>query len=315
LVSAPGHELGLALVRHPLAKAIAFTGSLAGGRALFDAAAARPEPIPVYAEMGSTNPVFVLPGALAERAEALAVALADSATLGTGQFCTKPGVVFACAGPGFEAFAQALGARVASKASTKMLYPELAERFRAGVASLAETSGVARLGEAPAGEAAGLGRPVAWQVDFKQFSGSHALQAELFGPSTLLVRVAEPAELLRAAAELEGQLTATIHGTATDLAQAQPLLRQLERKVGRLIFGGVPTGVEVAPAMNHGGPYPASTDSRTTSVGTAAITRFARPLCYQDATQAILPVELRDQNARGIWRLLDNRLTRDDVGP
>jgi NADP-dependent aldehyde dehydrogenase len=155
---------------------------------------------------------------------------------------------------------------------------------------------------------------VAWQVDFGVFSGTPALQAELFGPSTLLVRVNDTRDLVRAAAQLEGQLTATVHGTPADLANAQPLLRELERKVGRLIFGGVPTGVEVAAAMNHGGPYPASTDSRSTSVGTAAITRFARPLCYQDAAQSLLPAELRDHNARGIWRLLDNRLTRDDVG-
>jgi NADP-dependent aldehyde dehydrogenase len=195
-----------------------------------------------------------------------------------------------------------------------MLYAELAERFRAGVTTLAQTPGVARLGEAPPGDAPGQGRPVAWQVNFSEFSRTPALRAELFGPSTLLVRVNAVADFVRAAAELEGQLTATIHGTLEDLAGAQPLLSELQRKVGRLIFGGVPTGVEVAAAMNHGGPYPASTDSRTTSVGTAAITRFARPLCYQDAAQSLLPVELRDQNSRGIWRLLDNQLSRDDVG-
>lgn len=313
LVDGPGHELGLALVRHPLAKAVAFTGSLAGGRALFDAAAARPEPIPVYAEMGSTNPVFVLPGALAERGEALGRTLGDSATLGTGQFCTKPGLVFACAGPGFDELATALGAQVAGKAPTRMLYPELAERFRAGAAELAQTPGVTRLGEAPPAASSGAGRPVASQVDFAEFSGSKALQAELFGPSTLLVRLPTPADLVRAASLLEGQLTATVHGTPADLSQAEPLLHELERKVGRLLFGGVPTGVEVCAAMNHGGPYPASTDARSTSVGSAAIDRFARPLCYQDAPQSLLPAELRDRNARGIWRLLDGQLTRDDV--
>jgi NADP-dependent aldehyde dehydrogenase len=313
LVSGPGYELGLSLVRHPLTRAVAFTGSLAGGRALFDAAAARPEPIPVYAEMGSTNPVFVLPGALAEQATRIGRALGDSATLGTGQFCTKPGLVFACAGPGFDALAQALGAQVASKTPTKMLYPELAERYRAGAARLAQTAGVSELGQAPAGAGTGLGRPLAAQVDVSQFEHSPALHAELFGPSTLLVRLASPADFVRVARALEGQLTATVHGTASDLSQAQPLLHELERKVGRLIFGGVPTGVEVSPAMNHGGPYPASTDSRSTSVGSAAIIRFARPLCYQDAAQSLLPVELRDRNTLGIWRLIGNQLTRDDV--
>lgn len=313
LVSGPGYELGLSLVRHPLAKAVAFTGSLAGGRALFDAAAARPEPIPVYAEMGSTNPVFVLPGALAEQAASIGRALGDSATLGTGQFCTKPGLVFACAGPGFDALAQALGAQVASKAPTKMLYPELAERYRAGAAQMAQTPGVSELGQAPAGAGVGLGRPLAAQVDFSQFEQAPTLHGELFGPATLLVRLASPADFVRVASALEGQLTATVHGTASDLSQAEPLLQELERKVGRLIFGGVPTGVEVSTAMNHGGPYPASTDSRSTSVGSAAITRFARPLCYQDAAQSVLPIELRDRNARSIWRLIGNQLTRDDV--
>jgi 2,5-dioxopentanoate dehydrogenase len=313
LVSGASHEVGLALVRHPLTRAVAFTGSLAGGRALFDAAAARPEPIPVYAEMGSTNPVFVLAGALAEHGAALASALADSATLGVGQFCTKPGLVFACAGSDFDAFATALGARVASKAPAKMLYPELAQRFAQGAAALAKTPGVAELGQASPADGAGLGRPVAWQVDFAEFMCNPALHAELFGPSTLLVRAQNPAELVAAAAQLEGQLTATVHATSAELASAGALIHELERKVGRLIFGGVPTGVEVAAAMNHGGPYPASTDSRTTSVGTAALTRFARPLCYQDAAATVLPAELRDRNARGIWRLLDGNLTRDDV--
>jgi alpha-ketoglutaric semialdehyde dehydrogenase len=315
LVSGPGHAVGLALVTDPLARAVAFTGSLQGGRALFDAAAARPEPIPVYAEMGSTNPVFVLPGALAERGAALAEALGDSATLGVGQFCTKPGLVFACDGPGFEAFAQALGARVAAKAPAPMLYPELAARFSEGVAKLARAAGVVRLGDAPAavGDDAGLGRPVAWQVELAHLMHTPELRDELFGPSTILVRAGHVSELARAAAALDGQLTATIDGTADDLAAAGPLIRALERKVGRLIFGGVPTGVEVCAAMHHGGPYPASTDARSTSVGTAAIARFARPLCYQDADATVLPAELGDRNARGLWRLVDDRLTRDDV--
>lgn len=314
LVSGAGHDVGLALVRHPLTRAVAFTGSLSGGRALFDAAAARPEPIPVYAEMGSTNPVFVLPGALDEQAAALGAALADSATLGVGQFCTKPGLVFAGAGPGFDVFASALGTRVASKPAARMLYPELAERFRHGSAALAKTPGVTQLGQAPPADGAGLGRPVAWQVDFADFARCPALHTELFGPSTLLVRAQNQAELSAAAAQLEGQLTATVHATPADLVSASSLIHELERKVGRLLFGGVPTGVEVAAAMNHGGPYPASTDSRTTSVGTAAITRFARPLCYQDAASSVLPPELHNRNLRGIWRLVDGILTRDDVG-
>jgi alpha-ketoglutaric semialdehyde dehydrogenase len=314
LVAGEGHAPGLALVRHPLARAVAFTGSLPAGRALYDAASARPDPIPVYAEMGSTNPVFVLPGALAERGPTLAAALADSATLGVGQFCTKPGLIFASDGPGFAAFAEALGARIGAKAPARMLYPELAARFGAGVAALGRAAGVVRLGGAPgAGDDPDLGRPVAWQVDLGDFLRSSALREELFGPSTILVRAGTADDLARAAAALDGQLTATVHGTPADLAAARPLLQTLEQKVGRLIFGGVPTGVEVCAAMNHGGPYPATTDPRATSVGTAAILRFARALCYQDADAAVLPPELGDRNVRGIWRLVDNRFTRDDV--
>ncbi len=307
-----GREIGLSLVRHPLARAVAFTGSLQGGRALFDAAAARPEPIPVYAEMGSTNPVFILPGALAERGAALGTALADSATMGTGQFCTKPGLIFAVEGAGFDALSQALAARIGAKEPTRMLYGLLAERFRAGAAALAE-AGVKRLAEA-AEAAPPAGRPVAWEISVDDFLATPSLREELFGPSTILVRASSSEELVRAAAALDGQLTASVHGTAADLAAAAPLVARLERKVGRLLFAGVPTGVEVCAAMNHGGPYPATTDARTTSVGTAAIHRFARPLCYQDATDAVLPPELRDRNARGVWRLVDNRLTRDHVG-
>jgi alpha-ketoglutaric semialdehyde dehydrogenase len=313
LVAGEGHALGLALVRDPLARAVAFTGSLQGGRALFDAAAARPEPIPVYAEMGSTNPVFVLPGALAERGAALGAQLADSATVGTGQFCTKPGLLFAVDGPGFAAFAEALAGRIGAKAPTRMLYPALAARFREGLAAVAGAAGVERLAEAPGASDADAGRPVAWQVSVDDFLEQAALHGEVFGPSTILVRARSLDELARAAAALEGQLTASVHATAAELAGAAPLLSILERKVGRLVFGGVPTGVEVCAAMNHGGPYPASTDARTTSVGTASIHRFARPLCYQDADAAVLPPELADRNVRGLWRLVDNQFTRDDV--
>jgi NADP-dependent aldehyde dehydrogenase len=315
LVGGDGHAVGLALVRHPLARAVGFTGSLRGGRALFDAAAARPEPIPVYAEMGSTNPVFVLPGALAERGAALGAALADSATQGVGQFCTKPGLIFAVeGGPGFTAFSDALAARIATKAPGRMLYADLAARFREGTEAVARAPGVARLAEAPTSGADDASRPVAWQVRLEDYLRTPALREEVFGPSTILVRARSTEDLLGAAAALEGQLTATVHAAPDELRGAAPLIAALERKVGRLLFAGVPTGVDVGAAMNHGGPYPASTDVRTTSVGTAAILRFARPLCFQDAPAAVLPPELHDVNTRGIWRLIYNRLTRDDVG-
>jgi NADP-dependent aldehyde dehydrogenase len=315
LVGGAGYEIGLALVRHPLTRAVAFTGSLRGGRALFDAAVARPEPIPVYAEMASVNPVFVLPGALAERGAALGTALADSATQGAGQFCTKPGLIFAVEGAGFADLAAALAERIGGKAPARMLYPDIAARFRDGLAHVQGAPGVARLAEAPGPADDAAGRPVIWQVALEDFLRTPALREEVFGPSTILVRARSLEDLARAAAALEGQLTATVHASKPELGAAAPLLAILERKVGRLLFGGVPTGVEVCAAMNHGGPYPASTDARTTSVGTAAIHRFARPLCWQDADAAVLPPELRDHNARGLWRLVDDKLTRDDVQP
>jgi NADP-dependent aldehyde dehydrogenase len=232
-----------------------------------------------------------------------------------GQFCTKPGVIFAVEGDaGFSAFAEALAARFATKAPGRMLYADLAARFREGTDTLARAPGVARLAEAPTAAADDAGRPVAWQVSLDDFLRTPALREEVFGPSTILVRARTKDELVRAAAALEGQLTATVHAAAGELEGAAPLIAALERKVGRLLFAGVPTGVDVGAAMNHGGPYPASTDVRTTSVGTAAILRFARPLCFQDAPAAVLPPELRDANTRGIWRLIYNRLTRDDVG-
>ncbi len=317
LVHGASPEVGMALVRHPLTRAVGFTGSLRAGRALFDAASARPEPIPVYAEMGSTNPVFVLPGALEERGAAIATALGDSATLGVGQFCTKPGLIFAVAGPACDRFASALAERIEGKSAAHMLYPALAERFVDGIQALEKTRGVRRLGQAAApverDEPGAAARPVAWHVDVADFLAAPALREETFGPSTILVRVADARDLVRAVRTLEGQLTGTVYATPADLAGAGALIDVLARKVGRLIFNGVPTGVEVCAAMNHGGPYPATTDVRSTSVGTAAILRFARPLCYQDAAASVLPAELGNRNVRGIWRLVDNRFTRDDV--
>jgi alpha-ketoglutaric semialdehyde dehydrogenase len=309
--------VGMALVKHPLTRAVGFTGSLRAGRALFDAAAGRAEPIPVFAEMGSSNPVFLLPGALEQRAPAIAAALADSATLGVGQFCTKPGLVFGITGAAWDQFAAAFGQRIEGKSSARMLYPELAARFAEGVEKLEATRGIARLGRPrqPAEQGPPLVSPVAWQVEASDFLQTPSLREELFGPSTILIRASDADDLVEAARSLDGQLTATVYATERDLESCRTLVDVLGRKVGRVVFNGVPTGVEVGPAMNHGGPYPATTDVRTTSVGTAAILRFARPLCYQDAVEPMLPAELRNRNARGIWRLIDNRYTRDDVAP
>ncbi|HZL34126.1 MAG TPA: aldehyde dehydrogenase (NADP(+)) [Tepidisphaeraceae bacterium] len=308
------HALSLALVRHPLAKAVGFTGSLRAGRALFDAAAARPEPIPVYAEMGSTNPVLVLPGALAERGRQIAEGFRASVTLGVGQFCTNPGLVIGVEGDAMRGFVEHAALLMGQSAAGTMLYAGLADSFNEGVRHFSQVPGVriAARSQSVADASKTQVTPTLFAADAKTYLANHTLREELFGPASLVVTGSRE-ELERIAASLDGHLTATIQGTAQDLKDHRDLIAILERKVGRLLFNGFPTGVEVSSAMQHGGPYPATTDSRTTSVGTAAIERFARPLCYQDFPNSELPEELQNQNPHGIWRLLDGQLTRDPV--
>ncbi|CAN5855021.1 aldehyde dehydrogenase (NADP(+)) [soil metagenome] len=305
------HEVGLALVRHPLVTAVGFTGSLRGGRALFNAAAARPEPIPVYAEMGSINPVFLLPSAAQAAGNALADGLAQSMTLGTGQFCTNPGVVVGIHGEALDRVTGALAERIASAEASVMLYPQLAEAY-AGAVALAQAKGATLVARSSTDDAH-RSAPALLRVNALQFIESRELREEMFGPASIVVGAGDGAELERVAEAMEGQLTATIHGTASELREHQGLVDILQRKVGRLLFNGYPTGVEVGHAMQHGGPYPASTDSRSTSVGSAAISRFARPLCFQNFPDDSLPDELRSDNPRGIWRMLDGTLSRDAV--
>lgn len=300
-----GYETGVALVKHPLVKAVGFTGSRRGGRVLMDVAAARPEPIPFYAEMGSVNPVFILPGAMAQRAEELAAGLHASVTLGCGQFCTNPGLAFVEAGKA-GAFVGKLGSLIGATPAGTMLTAGMLSQYRAGVESISGTPGVREAGQAEAGEAqAGA---TLFHTDAATFLGNHSLMDEVFGPSTLVVECGSHEDLLSAARQLEGQLTATIHGTPEDLADHRDLLAILETRAGRLVFNGFPTGVEVCHAMNHGGPYPSTGDGRSTSVGTRAIERFARPVCYQGFPDDALPDELKEGNPRGIWRLVDGKI-------
>jgi alpha-ketoglutaric semialdehyde dehydrogenase len=305
------HEVGLAIVRHPGITAVGFTGSLRGGRALFDAAAARPTPIPVYAEMGSVNPVFLLPSAVKERGAALAQGLAMSITVGTGQFCTNPGIIVGVRDASLDAFEAALAARITATDASVMLYPQLSASYGNAVGH-AEGLGASVTARGTTDDAH-RSTPALLRVDAAQFVAQEELREEMFGPVSIVVGAGDVAELERVAESLEGQLTATIHGTPAELREHRGLVEILQRKVGRLLFNGYPTGVEVGHAMQHGGPYPASTDSRSTSVGSAAIARFVRPLCYQDFPDEALPEELRDSNARGIWRLLDGSLTRENV--
>lgn len=309
LLHGAGHELGLALVRHPAVRAVAFTGSLRGGRALFDAAAARPDPIPVYAEMGSTNPVFLLPGALEQRAEQIAEGYVGSVTMGAGQFCTNPGIVLGVEAPGLQRFMASAGRLAAATPPATMLHAGIRQAFDTGLQRVAATQGVHVVGRS-----AGDGSQAACAVfatDPKTLDAQPHLREELFGPSSIVVRCTEVEEMVRYAESLEGQLTATLHGTEEDLRTYERLVRVLERKVGRLVFNGFPTGIEVCAAMHHGGPYPATTDPHFTSIGTAAIYRFVRPVCYQGFPDAALPEELRNRNPRAIWRLLDNAFTKE----
>jgi NADP-dependent aldehyde dehydrogenase len=305
-----GPDLGTALVTDPRIKAVGFTGSRSGGMALMAAAAGRREPIPVYAEMSAINPVFLLRGALAARAADLGRAFVGSLTLGSGQFCTNPGLVIAVDGPGLDAFVAAAGAAVAATAPTAMLTPGIAENFRTGVEALQNDAELVARGSSDPGPAVSC-RAALFSSDAPAFLGSAALQAEVFGASGVIVRCADDAEMLRVAAEIEGQLTATIHAEESDHAQAGDLLPILELKAGRILFNGWPTGVEVGHAMVHGGPFPSTSDSRTTSVGARAIERFLRPVCYQSVPNSLLPNAIADGNPDGLWRRIDGRLTRD----
>src|SRR5579872_1146900 len=311
-----GAQVGSALMRHPLVKAGGFTGSRGAGRALMDIAAARPEPIPFYAEMSSTNPVFILPGALRERGEAIAAGLHGSFTMGAGQFCTKPGMVFLPKGTDAASFREKLQQLVAGSAPFHLLTSAIHSSYAAAIAGRKTEAQVSVVAEAPQQDGGG-GFSVAsalFETDAASFLGSN-LDEEIFGPTTLLVQHSTRGEVLKIAREIEGHLTATIHGTEQDLRDFADLVAILETRVGRLVFNGFPTGVEVSHAMVHGGPYPSTSDGRSTSVGSRAIFRFARPVCYQGFPNEALPEELKDENPLGIWRMVDGQMTREATLP
>ena len=315
LLHGPGKTVGIQLVTHPLIKAVGFTGSRHAGRALFDAAASRPEPIPVYAEMGSINPVFLLPGALRDRGMEIAGGLSASATLGGGQFCTNPGLVVGLDSEELDAFVRQAGLLFQEAAVETMLNTRIHRAYQEGSNKLKAVKGVEVSAEAiGVSEVDGnQGRPTLFTSDGQTFLGNPLLREEVFGPSSLVIRARSREELLRIAATLKGHLTASIHGSEQELLDYSDLAAVLQRNVGRLIFNGFPTGVEVCAAMNHGGPYPASSDSHFTSVGTAAIYRFARPICFQGFPDPALAPELQDENPLGILRQVDGLYTRDPI--
>jgi len=310
LLFADDLETGQALVKHPVVRAVGFTGSRAGGRALMNIAASREVPVPVYAEMSSVNPTFILPNVLAERVDIVAAGLHGSFTLGAGQFCTKPGIVVMPENPHAAAFTGKLEDLTRQSPAMCLLSSGIYKSYEKRVAARAQAVGVPLYGNDLPGFSVNAS---VFQTSAKDFLSDPEFSEEIFGPTTLIVSAQDRSELLEIARTMEGQLTATIHGTDSDLNDYADLIEILETKVGRLVLNGFPTGVEVCHAMVHGGPYPATSDSRSTSVGTRAINRFARLVCYQDFPQNALPDELKDSNPLGISRLQDGRITRDGL--
>ncbi|EXG81274.1 aldehyde dehydrogenase (NADP(+)) [Cryptosporangium arvum] len=300
LLFGDGESLGVALVRDPRIRAVGFTGSRSGGTALTAAAAARPVPIPVFAEMSSVNPVFLLPGALATRGAELGAAFVTSLTTGAGQLCTNPGLLFAIEGPGLDEFLGAAAAAIAEVDAAAMLTAGIRAAYDDGVSRLREHPLVTEVAAGPGSP--GLSTPHLFTTTADAFLADRGLQDEVFGAAALVVRVTGFAEVIDA---LEGQLTATVHAAAEDLDLAASLLPSLELLAGRIVFDGWPTGVEVGSATVHGGPYPSTSDGRSTSVGTAAIERFLRPVAYQNLPPALRPPGLDDENTLGLRRTVD----------
>lgn len=309
MLQSSGHEAGLALVKHPLTSVVAFTGSLRGGRALFDAAASRPEPIPVYAEMGSVNPVFILPGAAAGRAEEIADGFVRSLNMGVGQYCTSPGMVLGAAGPALEKFIRAVSEKAAAVPPAAMLHAGIQKAYDRGTDLLASIPGVklAAAG-APQGPCPKAAVCKIFTADAGLIGRRPELYEEVFGPCSIIYRCRNAAQMLEIARSMPGSLTATIHGTEAELLKQGELLRVLERKAGRIVFNGFPTGLEPCASLHHGGPYPAATHSFFTSVGTAAIYRYVRPVCFQGFPDSSLPEELRETSPRPVRRLVDGEL-------
>ena len=314
LLQGRAHELSGALVRHPATTAVGFTGSQKAGRALFDLAASRPSPIPVFAEMGSINPLVVLSGALSERGEKIADGLAGSVLLGAGQFCTKPGVVFTI-GEGAGTFINRLHESMAKAPPVTMLNPGLRENFLRRAHQVEGTANVRAIDPSKESTGAAGAKAALFETNAQAFQREPTLREEVFGPSTLVVRCKDPGELLACLDTVEGSLTGTVHtGAGDDPATTRAVLRKLEEKVGRVIVNGYPTGVEVGHAMIHGGPYPATTDASTTSVGSSAIRRFTRPVAFQDTPDGLLPPALQNANPLGIERTINGKRTREAVG-
>ena len=314
LLFGAGNDIGERLVSHPLIKAGGFTGSRNGGKALARVAASRPEPIPFYAEMSSVNPLIVLPGAMRDRGEGIATGLHGSITLGAGQFCTKPGLVLVPTGDATTGFIDRLATLMGAAQAFTLLNPGIQRAYVAGTETLDGSGAVTTLARPPLAEGDGCRASAAlYQTTAAALLADHSLQDEVFGPAAVVVTWSSKDELLALLSALEGQLTSSIHATDQDLADFAELLPILETRAGRLVFNGFPTGVEVCHAMVHGGPWPATSDGRSTSVGTRAVFRFARQVCFQGFPESALPAELQNANPRRLWRMVDGRLTGDSI--
>jgi len=306
-------EVGKALVQHPLTKAVGFTGSFEGGKALFDIANQRTEPIPVFAEMGSVNPVFILPQQLKKNTPGIATMCANSITQSAGQFCTNPGILVGIEDESLDAFEKLLGDQIENVKPAKMLHPGIAKNFiQKREKALAEED-VAVVATTKVEAAPDESIPTLAKVSAKVFLKNPLLHKEVFGPFSLLVKCNDANEMLQVAVAMEGQLTCSLLATNDEMKTNLELVEILKDKCGRFVVNGVPTGVEVALSMHHGGPYPATTDSRFTSVGADGIKRFARPICFQNWSNDLLPAELKNENLLGLWRTVNDELTKDPV--
>ncbi len=305
-----GFEVGQALVKHPLTKAVGFTGSLTGGKALFDMANQRPEPIPVFAEMSSINPVVLLPDTLQVEAEKTGEKLAASITLGVGQFCTNPGLIIGIDNEALARFIKALSGAIMNTVPGTMLHQGIADNYSKRLEKTLAQNGISIEGASTSVIGTKQGKPVVSSVKASDFIDNPLLAEEVFGPFSLVIKCKDLSELHKVVNHLHGQLTASLFASDTELSSHQNIINVLLEKAGRLIVNGVPTGVEVCPAMQHGGPFPSTTDSRFTSVGTDAIKRFARPVAFQSFPNSLVPEELKDGNPLGIWRLFNNEWSK-----
>lgn len=313
LLQGNSRTVGEALVKHPDIKAVGFTGSFAGGKALFDYANARPEPIPVFAEMGSTNPVFILPEALFEKGESIATGMAGSIAMGVGQFCTNPGLSFVQKSKGVDTFYLQLKNKISETPAGTMLTPNIKIAFDKGIQKIKDLDQIEELAIGLAEVSSNSSTSRVFKTSIKNYIKTKYLSEENFGPSSIIIESDSKEAILEAARNLEGHLTATIFGTENDFKNYSELFDILELKVGRIIINGYPTGVEVCHSMVHGGPYPATTAIQSTSVGSGAIKRFVRPVCFQDYPESHLPNALKNENPYQIWRLVDGNLTQSKI--